>query len=134
LEAQYLAIMKSAGRVKDMLDVSEKLSDVRGEIEQQQAEFETLSKQVETVAITVSLRSEPVVPVADLHWRPLYQIKLAWHEALDGLADYADTMVSVVLYIPVVILWVGTFVLGATAVWKLLRWGARVFFAYPKPA
>jgi len=31
---------------------------VRGEIDQQQAEFDALSKQVETVAITVSLRAE----------------------------------------------------------------------------
>lgn len=133
-EAQYLAIMRRAGKVKDMLDVSEKLSDVRGEIEQQQAEFATLSKQVETVAITVSLRSEPVAPVAELHWRPLYQIRLAWRDALDGLADYANIIISVVLYLPVVILWIGTFAVGAAAVWKLLRWGARVFFAYPKAA
>jgi hypothetical protein len=132
-EAQYLAIMKSAAKVPDMLDVSEKLSEVRGEIEQQQAEFLTLSKQVETVAITVSLRSEPIAPVAELHWRPLYQIKLAWHDALDGLSDYANTMLGVILYIPVVILWVVTFVLGVAAVWKLLRWGARAFFAFPKP-
>lgn len=132
-EAQYLTIMRSAGKVKDMLEVSEKLSDVRGEIEQQKAEFETLSKQVETVAITVSLRSEPVVPVAALHWRPLYQVKFAWHDALDGFADYANTTLGVIFYIPVVIVWILTFTLGAAAAWKLLRWGARVFFVYPKP-
>jgi hypothetical protein len=43
-EAQYLTIMKQAKTVKDTLDVSEKLNGVRGEIEQQQAEFEALSK------------------------------------------------------------------------------------------
>ena len=56
-EAQYLTILKQAKTVKDTLDVSEKLNGVRGEIEQQQAEFEALSKQVETVAMTVSLHS-----------------------------------------------------------------------------
>lgn len=35
-EAQYLQIMKSATKVQDMLDVSEHLSQVRGQIEQQQ--------------------------------------------------------------------------------------------------
>lgn len=133
-EVQYLTIMKSAGKVKDMLDVSEKLSNVRGEIEQQQAEFETLSKQVETVAITVSLRSEPVAPAAELHWRPVYQLTLAWHDALDGLADYANTMLAVIFYVPVVVLWILTFTLGVAGTWKLLRWGARVFFAHPKAA
>jgi len=48
--------MKSAAKVQDMLEVSRKLSEVRGEIEQQQAEFATLSKQVETVALTLALR------------------------------------------------------------------------------
>jgi len=57
-EAQYFTILKLAKTVKDTLDVSEKLNGIRGEIERQQAEFETLSKQVETVAITVSLHSE----------------------------------------------------------------------------
>jgi len=55
-ESQYLAILKQAKTVKDTLDVSEKLSAVRGQIEQQQAEFATLSKQVETVALTLPLR------------------------------------------------------------------------------
>jgi len=45
-EAQYLVIMKSAYKVYDLLEVTEKLSEVRGQIEQQQAEFQTLSKQV----------------------------------------------------------------------------------------
>ena len=54
-EAQYLSILKHASTVSDTLEVA-KLNEVRGEIEQQQAEFDALSKQVETVAITVSLR------------------------------------------------------------------------------
>src|SRR5262249_28411107 len=41
-ESQYLQIMKSATKVTDMLAVSEKLSEVRGQIEQQQAEFQAL--------------------------------------------------------------------------------------------
>ena len=130
-EAQYLAIMKSAARVKDMLEVSEKLNEVRGEIEQQQAEFTTLSKQVETVALTLSLRTEPVVP-AVAHWRPLYELQLAGRDALDGLTSYATMMMAVILEIPVVLLWIATIVFSAAGSWKVLRWVARVFFAYPK--
>ena len=76
-ELQYLGILKQAHTVKDTLEVSEKLSEVRGQIEQQQAEFDALSKQIETVAITVSLRAEAEAQVFGLHWRPLYQMKLA---------------------------------------------------------
>jgi hypothetical protein len=44
--------------VKDTLEVSDKLNEVRGAIEERQAEFEALSKQVETVAINITLRAE----------------------------------------------------------------------------
>ena len=45
-------ILKQANSVKDMLAVTEHLSEVRGQIEQQQAEFNALSRQIETVALT----------------------------------------------------------------------------------
>jgi len=132
-EAQYLQIMKSAAKVQDLLAVSAKLSEVRGQIEQQQAEFQALSKQVELATISVSLRAaQTEEQVFGIHWRPLYRLKLAAHEALEGLADYASIMTSFILYLPVVLLWVGTIVLGIAAGWRIFRWGARVFFALPK--
>jgi len=61
--------------VKDTLDVSEKLSAVRGQIEQQQAEFAALSKQTETVAIQITLGTGVEARIFGLDWRPLYQAK-----------------------------------------------------------
>jgi len=133
-EVQYLAILKQAHTVKDTLEVSSKLSDVRGQIEQQQAEFDALSKQIETVAITVSLRAEAEAQVLGLHWRPLYEMKLALRDGLDAVAGYAVAMISIVFYLPAVVLWTVTIVLGAAVGWKTLRWVARVFFAWPKQA
>lgn len=127
-EAQYLAILKQARSVKDILDVSEKLNGVRGEIEQQQAEFDALSKQVETVAMTVSLHSEAEASVFGLHWRPLYELKLAGMQGLEGLADYASAMFSLVFYLPAILLWLATILAGVALGWKLLRLGARVLF------
>ena len=130
-EAQYLQIMTSATRVQDMLDVSEKLSDVRGEIEQQQAEFETLSKQAEMVAITVSLRAQPKPEAFGLNWRPLRRLKIAAHDALEGIADYASSITAVILYLPVLLLWGGTIISGIAVGWRLVRWVARQYL--PKP-
>ncbi len=131
-EAQYLSILKQAHTVKDTLAVSDKLSDVRGQIEQQQAEFNALAKQTETVAIAVSLRAEAVAQVAGLHWRPLYQMKLALRDGLDAVADYGTAMSSFLFYLPAVLLWMGTIVVGAAVGWKVVRWAGRVFFAWPK--
>jgi hypothetical protein len=128
-ETQYLSILRQAKTVKDTLEVSEKLNGVRGEIEQQQAEFETLSKQVETVAITVSLRSEAQATVFGVRWRPVYELKLAMAGGLEGLADYATSMLSFVFYLPAILLWLVTVLLGAALGWKALRLGVRVLFA-----
>jgi len=133
-ETQYLAILKQARTVKDTLDVSEKLDAVRGEIEQQQAEFETLSRQVETVAITVSLRSEAEAQVLGLRWRPLYEIKLAMIQGLEGLADYATSMFSFVCYLPAILLWLATILGGAALSWKVMRLALPVLFSKRKPA
>jgi hypothetical protein len=129
-EAQYLTIMKSAAKVQDMLDVSEKLSSVRGEIEQHQAEFAALSKQVETVAITIALQAQAQADVMGFHWRPLYQLKLAAHDALDGLANYASTMTAAILYLPVILLWTATILFAAFVGWRVLRWVGRVLFGW----
>jgi cell division protein FtsL len=132
-EAQYLVIMKSAYKVDDLLEVSEKLGEVRGQIEQQQAEFQTLSKQVETVAITISLRALADAQVFGLNWRPLYQLKLAARDGLDAIADYAATMTAVLFYVPVILAWSLTILFAVVVAWRLFRWTSRRFFAVSGP-
>src|SRR5437660_11953881 len=118
-EVQYLGILKQAKTVKDTVDVSNKLNEVRGQIEQQQAEFDALSKQVTTVALTITLHAESEAQVFGLHWRPLYQLKLAAKDGIDGIGDYAAAMASVVFYVPAILLWLVTIVVGATIVWRI---------------
>ena len=129
-EQQYLLILKQARTVKDTLDVSEKLSDVRGQIEQQQAEFNALSKQIETVAINVSLRAEAEERVMGLNWRPLYQIKLAVRDGLDGVATYLSTMTALVFFLPTIVLWFATILVVGWVAWKILRWIAQRWFGW----
>jgi hypothetical protein len=134
-EQQYLGILRKAGTVKDTLEVSDKLNEVRGAIEERQAEFEALSKQVETVAINITLRAESDAQVFGLHWRPLYQLKMAAREGLDGLGDYAASMAAFVFYLPTILLWLFTILAGAAIGWRILRWAAKAFFGFtPKVA
>ena len=98
-------LLKQAAAVKDMMAVSERLSDVRGQIEQQQAEFNALSRQIETVAIAISLRTESEAQVFGLNWRPGYQFKLALHDGLESIATYATTMTTILFYLPATLLW-----------------------------
>ena len=121
--------------MKDTLEVSEKLSEVRGHIEQQQAEFEALSKQIDTVSMTISLWAETEARVFGLNWRPLYQIKIAFRDGLQGLASYASTMIGFLFYLPAVTLWLATILIGAAFGWRILRrlgrWAFRPNIAAP---
>jgi hypothetical protein len=127
-EVQLLTILKQAATVKDMMAVSERLGEVRGQIEQQQAEFNALSRQIETVAIAISLRTESEAQVFGLNWRPGYQLKLALHDGLESVATYAAAMTTVLFYLPAVLLWAGTILVGILVALRLTRWiGERWF-------
>lgn len=132
-EAQYLSILKQASTVKDLLAVSEQLSEVRGQIEQQQAEFNALSRQVETVLIAIQLRTESEAQVAGLNWRPLYQLKIALRDGLDGVASYGTAMITVLFFLPAVLLWTATVVGGVLLVVKIVSWLRRRYMGW-KPA
>lgn len=133
-ESQYLAILKQANSVKDMLAVTEHLSEVRGQIEQQQAEFNALSRQIETVALTISLKTEPKPSEFGLNWHPVDQLKLALRDGLESLATYAMAMATVLFYLPAVLLWVGTILIGMMMSWKILRWAGRRWFGWTSGA
>jgi hypothetical protein len=127
-EQQYLGTLRKAATVKDTLEVSDKLNEVRGAIEERQAEFEALSKQVETVAINITLRAEADAQVLGLNWRPLYQLKIAAREGLDGFGEYAASMTRFVFYLPTILLWLFTILAGAAVGWRILKWATRRLF------
>jgi hypothetical protein len=131
-EQQYLGILRKAATVKDTLEVSDKLNEARGAIEERQAEFEALSKQVETVAINITLQAEADAQVFGLNWHPLYQLKNAAREGLDGFGEYAASMTKLVLYLPTILLWLFTILAGAAVGWRILKWAARRLFIAPK--
>lgn len=133
-EAQYLAILKQAGTMKDMLLVTERMSEVRGEIEQQQAEFNALSRQIETVALSVSLRTEPQAQTFGLNWRPSYQIELALHDGMESVANYATAMIGILFYLPATLLWVGTILVVMVVGWRMVRWVGQRWFGWREAA
>jgi hypothetical protein len=128
-EAQYLSIMKQAKSVKDTLDVTEHLSDVRGQIEKLQGELNYLRHDVEMSALTVSVRADVDSKVLGIYWRPLYQTKVAFRNGLEAMTAYFDFMVAFIMYIPVLLMWAITIAALGTASYRAIRWLVkRIFF------
>ena len=127
-EEQYLAILRHAGSITDTLAVTAKINEVRGDIEKDQAEFATLSRQIATVAITVTLRTEAEARVMGIHWRPLLELKLAMRDGLESLTDYLDAIMAALFRLPAVILWLATITWITVIGRRIARWIWRRFF------
>jgi hypothetical protein len=126
-EAQYLLILKRATTIKDTLDVTEKLSDVRGRIEQMQGEMKFLTAQIDMSSLEISLRAESDAAVAGIHWRPLRQAKIAVGEMLSGLADWADSVIAFLINLPLIGVWLLSVVILVLVAVHILRFLWRKF-------
>lgn len=126
-EAQYLLILKRATTIKDTLDVTEKLSDVRGRIEQMQGEMKLLTAQIDMSSLEISLRADSDATVAGLHWRPLRQAKIAVGEMLSGLTDWVDSVIAFLINLPLIGAWLVSIVILLLVAVRILRFLWRRF-------
>lgn len=124
-EAQYLGILQQARTVNDMLYVSQKLTEVRGRIEKQEAEFTSMWHQIETVVIAISLKTEGEEQVFGVNWHPLYQLKLAAAEGLQEVVNYGMVMATILFNLPALLLWAGTILLSVVFGWRAVQWVRR---------
>ncbi len=135
-EAQYLQILKRATTVKDTLDVTEKLSDVRGRVEQLQGEMKYLTTQIDMSGLTITLRPESQATVMGLHWRPLTEAKIATIEMVSGLTDWIDSVIAFLINLPLIIAWAASIILLIAVAWKVLcfiwrGFGPKVSWRFP---
>jgi Domain of unknown function (DUF4349) len=127
-EAQYLAILKRAAAVKDVLEVSSRLAEVRGRIDELEGNLRFLHHQVEMSLLTINIHAMAEAQAFGLPWRPLYEAKVSLRGALAGMADYADDMVALFLNLPVIAIWGLTILALIKIGWMVLRRTTRVFF------
>ena len=128
-EDQYLVLLKRAGSMKDTLEVTEKVSEVRGEIEQLQGELNWQSHQVAMSALQIQLIEEPQATVA-ARWRPIYNAKNSASAMLAGLGEWVDWVVAFVIDLPLMIVWAASIGALLLVAWKTLRW---VWLRFLKP-
>ncbi len=120
-EAQYLVIMRQAKSVQDTLDVAEKLSDVRGRIEELQAEINVMSHDIAMSQVTITLTQDEAERGTSVSWHPLRNLRASGRDLLRGLGDWADWVVSVIVVLPVILLWIVTIGAILLLVWRIAK-------------
>jgi hypothetical protein len=127
-EAQYREILKRATTTKDVLEVSSKLAEVRGRIDQREADLRYLQHQVEMSLLKINITAIAEARVFGIRWQPLYKAKLSLRGALSAIADYGDSMVELLVNLPVIAMWSITVMAVLKCGWILLRRGVLLFF------
>jgi len=127
-EHQYLLILKRAASVKDVLEVSSKLAEVHAHIDELQADLSSLHHQVEMSLLTTNITAMAEAQVFGIRWRPLYKAKLSLRSALSSVADYGDSMVELVINLPVIAIWGFTILALLKVGWIVLRRIVLLFF------
>jgi hypothetical protein len=127
-EQQYLVILKRAVSVKDVLEVSSKLAEVRAHIDELQTDLRSLHHQVEMSLLTTNITAMAEAQVFGIRWRPLYRAKLSLRGALFSVADYGDSMVELFVNLPVIAIWGFTILALLKVGWIVLRSIVLLFF------
>jgi hypothetical protein len=127
-EAQYLAILKHASAVKDVLEVSAKLFEVRARIDQLETDLRLLRNQVNMSVLTIYVNPREEAQLFGMHWRPLYEAKQSLRSATMGVADYFDSMIALLIHIPLVVVWTFTILAIIRVSWMAFRLMAFFFF------
>ena len=120
-EQQYLVILKQARSVKDVLEVTEKLNEVRSQIEQLQTDINVMSHDIAMSAIAITLTQNAPEGRIFGTWHPVLNARRSLRTMLAGLGDWLDAIVSLVIYLPVLVLW--TLTIGGIlwVAWKIVR-------------
>ncbi len=94
-EAQYLEIMKHAKKIDDVLQVKDKLNDVREQIESLDAQAKNLRGQaaLSTITVSFSVKAKERAFVAPPSW-----IAGTLYSAFDSLKEVGKAMVTLVIF------------------------------------
>lgn len=93
-EEQYLAILKRADKIEDVLAVQQRLDQVRGEIEQVKGRMDYLSKSAALATITITLIPDALArPISIGGWRPHGTARDALDALLWALRALGDAII-----------------------------------------
>ena len=110
-EAAYANILKvQAQKVSDILEVTQALNNVRGEIESLQGQLKYLNSQVDMSTITITLSEEPQVSQTAATWRPLQVVKSSINALLQNLQGLVDFLIRfIIVALPILLIVFGLF-------------------------
>ena len=94
LEARYLTLLKQANKMGDILQVENKLSEIRSEIESLQGQINYLSRQVAYSSLDITFYTRHIAPV-DKGYGVGYKLKQALSDGWDTLGSWFFGLIAI---------------------------------------
>lgn len=95
-ERQYLEILKQAQKISDILEVTQQLSRVRGEIERLQGRIKFMDLQTDMSSIAVSLTEDENITFAD-SWRPWQVVKETFNGLVKSVQGFVNFLIVLII-------------------------------------
>jgi uncharacterized iron-regulated membrane protein len=92
-EARLLDFLDQAATVDEALNVSTRLTDIQGQIEQVTGRMQYLEESAALSTVTVSLQPEPGAPIVQAGWQPGGVAR----DALDSLIAFSQGVLSLII-------------------------------------
>lgn len=119
-EEAYKKILTQAQKISDIIEVTQALSRVRGEIERFQGQLKYLASQTDMATITINLSEDANITISD-SWRPLQVAKDAIRSLVVGVQNFIDFLiVFMITFIPTIILYL-------IVLWVVYRIGRKFY-------
>ena len=119
-EQSYIKILDRAQKISDVLEVTQQLSIVRGNIEQLQGRIKYLESQTDMSTISANLTEDENITIID-SWRPWQVVKESFSSLIKGLQGLIDFIIRlVIILIPFLFVW-------ALIIWGIYRAGKRIY-------
>lgn len=121
-EASYVAILSRAGDIEDVLMVTRQLAEVRGRIEQMQAEQRYFENQTDLATIRLTLTEETRFEIPSRTWKPGEVLRQAFQDLVLSLQGFVDFLIRFTIALLGLLLPVGAFVALLIWIgWKLVH-------------
>jgi hypothetical protein len=87
-----------------------------------------VKERVSYSTLNISLVDEGDVEIFGVYWSPLVSIKQALRGAVENVVSSVDTLMVLVVNIPLFLLWIAIVSVLAMLGWKIAAWGWHKFF------
>lgn len=119
-EQSYIKILDRAQKISDVLEVTQQLSVVRGNIEQLQGRIKYLESQTDMSTISANLTEDENITVID-SWRPWQVVKESFSSLIKGLQGLVDFLIRlIIILIPFLLVW-------AVIIWAIYKAGKKIY-------